>query len=72
MIRIFSSVATDDYRLNKNTDELHKQGCIYYNTLSNYIEIANCSYKTEALSIAREIKSNADGCKICLPELHNH
>jgi hypothetical protein len=64
------------YRVNKNQQssgdyEVHKQGCRYFDGLTNFEELGEHPTCQSAISKAQSIVGNsADGCSICIPECH--
>lgn len=66
-----------NYKVNKNTstnpnghNEVHKDTCQHYNTLSNYEVLGAHSNCGSAVSRARSKGYKADGCINCIPECH--
>lgn len=66
-----------NYRVNKNTytnpngdNEVHKEGCVHYQLLTNYEYLGNFSTCAEAINNAKTKGYKADGCANCIPSCH--
>lgn len=65
------------YYINRNTSdhgehELHKETCSYLPDADNRILIGSFNSDSEALNVAKVLKSTwlIDGCKWCCPSIH--
>ena len=65
-----------NYRVNKNTDnpkrnnEVHNEHCQYYNKLVSYESLSNHSNCQSAVSTAKLMGYDADGCIVCSSACH--
>ena len=64
------------YYVNKNTDtnpnndhEVHEEGC--HKMPSSVVDLGYHTNCDSALTAAKNIYSNSDGCRICSPSCHN-
>ena len=62
-------VNTDDSKNPNNNHEVHKEGCRYMPIST--ISLGYFANAIPAVSEAKKIYKDADGCAICCPEAHH-